>query len=308
MLTVSTETLTGWVFNIQRFSLHDGPGIRTTVFLKGCPLHCIWCHNPEGWNSRPQIRLATTLCAHCGRCEAACEHGGHTVTADQHELHLDDCIRCGRCADACPAGALELVGGSMSPEEVLAVVRRDLPFYDQSGGGMTLSGGEPLAQYDFSVRLLEMARAEEIRTAMETTAIGEWGRIEALLPLVDLFMVDIKHTDTTRHKQLTGVPCDTILANIRRLVERRKPLILRVPFVPGMNVEPQFLAGLQDFLLSLDEPPPVELMLYHRLGLGKWESLGGESPMPLDIPAATKDDAAPWIEQLTTQGIQVRAQ
>ena len=296
----------GWVFNIQRFSLHDGPGIRTTVFLKGCPLRCQWCHNPEGLETEPQVRLTLNLCSRCGRCAAACAHGGHEVTADGHQLHLAECVRCGKCAEACLIGALEVVGKRMTVEEVLGVVRRDLPFYEQSNGGMTLSGGEPLAQYAFSRALLQAAKAEGMHTAVETSALIPWPRLAALAPLTDLWLVDLKHTDDARHRLFTGVPNRRILANICRMVDAGWPLVLRIPWVPQRNAEPAFLAGLTDFLRALPTPPPVEFMPYHRLGQGKWTSLGGDSTMPDDIPAAERTEIEPWAEALRAVGVEVK--
>jgi pyruvate formate lyase activating enzyme len=293
----------GWVFNIQRFSIHDGPGIRTTVFVKGCPLRCQWCHNPEGLERRAQIRLAPALCSHCGRCMAVCEHHGHQVTPDAHILTPDECVACGQCVEVCPGGALELVGKRMSVEEVLAVVRRDVPFYEQSHGGMTISGGEPLAQPDFTADLLRASRMEGIHNVVETSAYGPWERIATLLDLVDLWLVDIKHTDDARHQALTGVSNATILANIRRLASEARAIVLRVPWVPQRNAEPEFLQALIAYVGELNPQPPVELMPYHRLGLGKWESLGRPATMPLDLPAATLDDVQPWVERLREAGI-----
>jgi len=299
-------TIDGWVFNIQRFSLHDGPGIRTTVFLKGCPLRCQWCHNPEGLTAQPQIRLTANLCTRCGRCVAACEQGGHAVTAEAHLLHLEPCTRCGRCVDACLIGALEMVGKRMTVEDVLAVVRRDIPFYEQSGGGMTLSGGEPLAQFAFSKALLEAARTEGMHTAIETSALTAWEKLAELAPLVDLFLVDLKHTDDACHRQLTGVSNAQILDNIRRMAERDWPMLLRIPWVPTRNAEESFLTGLRAFLTALPHSPTVEFMPYHRLGIGKWSGLGGESTMPAELPAAKAEDIAPWAEALRADGVTVK--
>ncbi len=295
--------MTGMVFNIQRFSLHDGPGIRTTVFLKGCPLRCLWCHNPEGWTAAPQVRLAHTLCTLCGRCAAACTHGGHTVNTDGHKLALAACVRCGACIDACLAGALEMTGQEMSVDDVIAIVERDLPFYRTSGGGITLSGGEPLAQYAFTAELLQRARAQALHTAMETTLYADWTRIEALAPCVDLWLVDLKHIDPARHRELTGVDNTGILDNITRLSQVGWDARLRVPFVPGVNTEPDFLDALEAFVTALPRPIPVEFMLYHRLGASKWSGLGEENPLPDSIPAATREDVAPWVERLRQAGI-----
>ncbi len=303
----------GWVFNIQRFSIHDGPGIRTTVFMKGCPLRCQWCHNPEGLERRAQIRLAPTLCSRCGRCAEVCEHGGHAVTAEAHTLLPDNCAACGECVDACPNGALELVGKRMTVEQVLAVVRRDVPFYEQSHGGMTLSGGEPLAQPDFTMALLSAARAEGIHNVIETCAYTRWERIEAILGLVDHWLVDVKHMDDERHRALTGVSNAQILSNIRRLASFAPGMTIRVPWVPERNAEPEFLEALIPFVRSLSdarpdrEPITVEIMPYHRLGLGKWESLGKPATMPADLPAAALDDVQPWLDRLREAGIEASA-
>ncbi|MHB9024515.1 MAG: glycyl-radical enzyme activating protein [Armatimonadota bacterium] len=296
----------GWVFNIQRFSLHDGPGIRTTVFLKGCPLRCQWCHNPEGLEQRPQVRLTLNLCSRCGRCAAACELGGHEVADGGHTLHLEHCIRCGRCVEACPIGALEMVGKRMTVDEVIGVVRRDIPFYEQSGGGMTLSGGEPLAQFTFSRALLQAAKDEGMHTVMETTAYTSWQRLEEIAPLIDLFLVDLKHTDNARHREITGVPNTRILANIRRMAEAGWPAVLRIPWVPERTAEVDFLHGLTRFVTSLPTALPVEFLPYHRLGTGKWAALGGDSTMPDDIPAATAAEIEPWAEHLRNSHISVK--
>ncbi len=297
--------MTGMVFNIQRFSLHDGPGIRTTVFLKGCPLRCWWCHNPEGWTAAPQIRLATAMCTLCGRCAEACRHGGHTVNAEGHHLSLTGCVRCGACVDACLMGALEMTGREMTVDDVLAEVERDRPFYRTSGGGMTLSGGEPLAQYGFAADLLQRARAQDLHTAIETTLYGDWDKIEALAPFVNLWLVDLKHTDPARHRELTGVDNTIILQNIRNLSAAGWDGLLRVPFVPGINTEPAFLDGLTAFLTALPRPLPVEFMLYHRLGTSKWSGIGGASPLPDSVPAASREDAEPWVTRLRQAGLTV---
>jgi pyruvate formate lyase activating enzyme len=228
------------------------------------------------------------------------------VTAEAHELRLEECVRCGECVEVCAAGALEMVGQRMTVEEALAVVRRDVPFYETSGGGMTLSGGEPLAQYDFTKALLTAAREEGIQTALETSALSIWERMEALQPLVNLFLVDLKHTDDARHRELTGVSNALILENIRRMSAREFPLTLRIPWIPGMNAEPTFLEGLIEFAACLSPRPPVEFLPYHRLHVSKRAALGMEASMPEEIPAAMPEEIAPWVERLAAEGIAAR--
>ena len=274
----------------------------TTVFLKGCPFYCRWCHNPEGLTASAQLRLAVTLCTHCGRCVDACPQHGHAVAADSHNLHLASCTQCGACVAACPFGALEMVGKRMTVDEVLAVVCRDTPFYQQSGGGLTLSGGEPLAQFAFVRALLTEARTQQLHTVVETNAGFPWEQLAELQPLVDGWLVDIKHTDDARHQEICGQSNARTLANIRRMATEGWSLTLRIPWIPRHNAEPAFLDGLLAFLRSLPGAPPVELMPYHRLGTGKWAGLGSTSPMPDDITTATAKDVAPWIEALQRAG------
>lgn len=303
-LQADPSTLEGIVFNVQRFSLHDGPGIRTTVFLKGCPLRCEWCHNTEGIDPFPQVRLTSSLCTLCGHCVAACIRGGHEITPEgKHLLHIERCERCGRCAEACPSAALEMAGRLMSVDEIVQVARRDKDFYEQSGGGITLSGGEPLFQPTFSWVLLREAKRHGLHTALDTSAFTQWAILDLIAPSVDLFLVDLKHTDSARHKALTGVSNKRILANIRGLAEAGFPLVIRVPWVPGRNTDEQFLEGLRALVLSLSPLPPVEFLPYHRLGRGKRAALG-HAPAPLDdTPAATPDDLLPWLERLQAAGI-----
>ena len=263
----------GFITNIQRFSIHDGPGIRTTVFLKGCNLRCYWCHNPETLDIRPQLQLFLDRCIGCGECFERCPQGGHIVVDGRREFHRDRCIGCGTCADTCYAQALVLVGEEKTVEEVVDVVLRDRPFYETSNGGVTLSGGEPLMQLDFSVAILERCREEGLHTAIETAANYAWSRVAAILSVTDLVMMDIKLIDPERHREATGVSNTRILENALRLGEQPQPLIVRTPIVPGVNDRAEDVAAIAEFVSGLPNLLYYELLPFHPLARGKYDSL-----------------------------------
>jgi pyruvate formate lyase activating enzyme len=274
----------GIIFNIQRFSIHDGPGIRSTVFFKGCSLLCFWCHNPEGRRAKPEIQFFPDRCIGCAECARVCEHEGHTLRDGSHVYDHEQCVVCGRCADGCFAGALQLTGTKVTVDEVMAEVLRDRPFYASSGGGVTLSGGEPLLQPDFARAILARCRAEGIHTAIETAANCRWRQLEMLLPVTDLVLMDIKHMDAAKHRAVTGVSNARILANARRLAQSRVPLHLRTPVIPTVNDTPDEIRAIAMFVRELqhlraahdpDSPlPALELLPFHRLAGDKFRSLG----------------------------------
>ena len=262
---------TGLVTNLQRYALQDGPGIRTTVFLKGCPLACTWCHNPENISRQPQVMVVETRCLRCGECLAACPQPSAAALApDPETLRAPaGCTHCGACVDACPTGARTLLGREWTVEEVMNAVVRDRLFYESSGGGLTVSGGEPLLQFDFLRALLAAAKAEEIHTALDTCGFAPEGRLLELLPLVDLFLYDLKAINEEQHLQLTGVSNRLILDNLRRLADRQAQLWLRIPIVPGVNDDPAELELLARFAASLGRVQQVNLLPYHKTGIGK---------------------------------------
>jgi pyruvate formate lyase activating enzyme len=274
----------GLVFDILKFAIHDGPGIRTTVFLKGCPLDCLWCHNPESKDDRVEISYLPAKCVGCGACVAACPRGFHRLADGLHVYDRTACERCGACAVGCYARAIEQVGHLREVGEVLAEVLRDRPFYETSGGGMTISGGEPLAQFGFTRELLARARAEGLHTALDTCGFAPQARYAELLPLVDLFLYDIKTTDPVRHRELTGQPLELIHANLRFLSDSGARLFLRCPLVPGVNDSDAELAGIAALANDLAGVEEIDVAPYHPLGVSKAGRMGyGEvfaAPLP----------------------------
>lgn len=277
--------LHGTIFDIRKFSLHDGPGIRTTVFFKGCPLSCWWCHNPESQSPAPEVMLWESRCIRCGACVSTCaleaisrvEDGqnGPVYTTDR-----EVCTVCGSCASACAADARELVGQRMSVADVMQQIARDSIFFEESGGGVTFSGGEPMVQRAFLAELLKASKALDIHTAVDTSGYTPWKSLESILDDTDLFLYDLKLMDDTRHRQVTGVPNGLILHNLRALSERGKRIILRVPVVPGVNDDAANLHAVGDFAASLPHLERVDILAYHPSALGKYERLGKPYHLP----------------------------
>ncbi|MCK6488243.1 MAG: glycyl-radical enzyme activating protein [Planctomycetes bacterium] len=302
-----SATLTGRITEIQRFCIHDGPGIRTTVFLKGCPLRCVWCHNPETQRAAPQLAFTAAACIGCGACVPACAQGAQRLAGGTRVLDRPACTACGACATACPAGALELVGRPVTVAEVIAAVERDRPFYLQSGGGLTLSGGEPLAQADFATALLAAARAAGLHTCVETCSQVDPAVIDRVIPLVDLFLCDLKETDPERHRAWTGVGNQRILANLRRLHAAGAHMRLRCPLIPGLNDREDHVAGIAALARELPGIEGVEVMPFHRLGEGKRARFGlGDGPAA-GIQAADPAAVRAWKERLAALGVPLLA-
>jgi pyruvate formate lyase activating enzyme len=264
----------GTVFDIQRFSVHDGPGIRTTVFLKGCTLRCFWCQNPEGISPKPEIMFYPDRCIYCGNCLLTCPTGAHVVKEDSHVFLREKCNVCGECVQTCYAGALVLVGREMTVDEVMEEVLRDKVFYETSGGGVTLSGGDPVVQCAFSRALLGKCKDVGLHTAIETAANNHWRSLALLLPVTDSVMMDIKHVDQEKHESATGVSNGKILENAVRLSKTGKPLIIRVPIIPGFNDSIGEIEAIAKFVREFPNLQYLELLPFHRLGEGKYSALG----------------------------------
>jgi pyruvate formate lyase activating enzyme len=276
------------VTNIQGYSIHDGPGIRTVVFLKGCSLACRWCSNPECISPRPEVGTIGRLCTRCGACEDVCPEGALRCGPDAPPV-IDRtlCTGCGQCVAACRYGALVLYGTLMGPDEVFDAVRRDRIFYEASGGGVTVSGGEALLKPDFVAALFELCRRDGLPTCVETSGNAPQTALEKVLPLTDLLLFDLKLMDPVRHERETGSPNDRILAGARLAAASGVSLLFRMPLVPGVNDDEDNLRAAADFILSLGDFG-LELMPYHELGKGKYESLGLPYLLP-GLPAPSKE-------------------
>ncbi|QAZ66737.1 glycyl-radical enzyme activating protein [Solidesulfovibrio carbinolicus] len=281
---------TGLVFDIQRFAVHDGGGIRTLVFLKGCPLRCQWCQNPESMFPGPEILRIPHNCISCVKCmtlcpqQAICYDGGGEIDIDRVRCDL-----CGDCVTSCYAGSMTIVGRYLTAGEVMEEVDRDRKFYAESGGGVTFSGGEPTSQPDFLLSCLRAAKARGLHTAVETCGHAPWETLAALRDVVDLFLCDIKHMDTARHRELTGMPNERILDNIAHLSQAGSALRLRLPLVPGVNDSEANIVASAQFAAGLPTLEGFDILPYHRLGEAKWRQLGRVYPLH-DVAPHTRED------------------
>ena len=270
------EELTGLVSDFQRFSIHDGPGIRTIVFLKGCPLHCAWCQNPETINPRPEIMLVPNNCIGCGQCLEVCPNGSIVHHAGRiRAIDRDRCsvATCGKCEKVCYANAINICGRYLTVAEVWDIVERDREFYQRTGGGVTFSGGEPMAQPVFLEALARASQARKLHTAVETSGYAKWGTLRSILRFMDLVLYDLKHMDSSKHRQRTGVPNELILDNLRRLDALGLPLRVRVPLIPGFNDSVENIRATAAFVAGLKHLEALDILPYHRMGEPKWGQL-----------------------------------
>lgn len=299
------DQIKGYVFDIQRYSIHDGPGIRSTVFLKGCPLTCIWCSNPESQKQIPQLIYLKHLCSRCHKCVEICPNNAiRVLPAGDLEIDRNLCVGCGFCVDICPAEARQVSGKLMSVGEVIGIVKRDALFYTNSGGGVTFSGGEATAQPDFLLALLKECKKNGLHTTLDTCGFVRWGILEPILGYVDLVLFDVKQTNAKKHQQYTGVSNKLIFENAKRIVSKNIPVILRAVLIPGCNDSDDDIRSLAEFALDLGGPE-INLMLYHKLGLKKYESLGMKYDLA-DVEPFTEDRVELIKEQIKNYGLTVK--
>lgn len=267
----------GNIFQIQRWSIHDGEGIRSTVFLKGCPLRCRWCANPESWNSTPEVLFFHERCTGCGRCVHVCDAGAITVEAGATKVFsTGKCRGCGKCCEVCPAGARKKMGSRVTVEEVMKVIKRDAIFYRESGGGVTFSGGEPFAQLEFLRQLVVSCNRLDINTAVETCGYFDWDQVKDIFEILDCVFVDIKHMDGQVHKKWTGVSNRRILENITLISQMHPNVVVRVPLIEEVNAGEQNIRRMCDFLRQNTRVEGVEILPYHDFGESKYNALGAE--------------------------------
>lgn len=294
----------GVVFDIKRYALHDGPGIRTTIFFKGCPLRCQWCHNPESQVSTPELMFQRNRCTGCGDCLAVCREGALSLAEGELTIARDRCTRCGACAAACQTEALMMSGREMTVAEVMAEIERDSLFYDESGGGVTFSGGEPLLQPEFLLELLRACKAKGFHTALDTSGYAPWATLERVSEQVPLFLYDLKLMDDRKHQRFTGVSNELILANLRELASRGAAIIVRFPLIPGINDDPENIRRIGEFVASLARPCPINILPYHRAGIAKYAKLGRAYPLP-EIEPPTEERLAEAARALAEFGLEV---
>ncbi len=304
LMSAPHEVATRLILQIQRFSLDDGPGIRTTVFFKGCNLCCLWCHNPESIHPKIEVSFQRQRCTTCGACTATCTHGAQVCDESGRFLIRSACIGCLECVAGCAAGALSIYGAEMSAEEVLRVVLRDRPFYAKSGGGVTFSGGEPLLQHVFLLELLQKSQALDLHTAVDTAGNVPFESLSAVQPYTNLFLYDIKAFDPTLHRRLTGVDNARILQNLKRLGQLGARLWVRLPYVPDLNNNQTEIKAIAALLKDTPGVEKVELLPYHAYGESKYEYLGVDRNSS-QLSAPTREEVLSVLNAYQAEGLTV---
>jgi pyruvate formate lyase activating enzyme len=298
-----TAEIKGVVFNIQRYSIQDGPGIRTTVFFKGCPLKCAWCSNPESQSYKPEIVHRDSLCTKCGHCLDVCETKALSLTEKAVMIDRQLCNNCGKCVDVCIAGALKVFGETMTVGQVFKQVKKDEEFYRNSSGGVTVSGGEPLAQADFVAALFKLCKANGIHTCIETSGLTTAAAFQKVIPYTSLILFDIKLSDSYDHQKWTGQPNVDILHNLLSVSASGVPVIIRVPIIPGVNDSQKELTSIGMIALRvLGSKKEINLLPYHKFGMGKYQMLDKEYTLT-DLNSLKETDILEHKELMESLGL-----
>lgn len=301
---MSKIELAGTIFNMQRYSIHDGPGIRTVVFLKGCPLSCKWCSNPESQRREPQLFYVRAKCIKCGVCRDACPNGAITVYESGIEIDKNKCVECHTCVQYCPTEALYCSGNLVTVQELIKKVSSDRPFMEQSGGGVTFSGGEPCVQHEFLAEAARKLKELGYHLAVETTGYCEMGNLIHATQNIDLILYDLKQIDDQKHRLLTGVSNELILKNAREIYDPEK-VVFRLPIIPGANDGQEDLENMAKFISSIDKSAKAELLPYHSLGKSKYRSIGKEYELA-DVQPPEPEEMEKVLQIFLDQGLNAK--
>ena len=289
------------ILDIQKFSIHDGPGIRTTIFLKGCPLNCLWCHNPESKSYGAQLSYNEEKCIMCKKCEKVCEAGVHVFENNIHKVNFSKCVLCKKCVEVCPVNALSIYGREMSVDEILDEAEKDKDFFKNTGGGITISGGEPLSRIDFSLELAKGAKKRGLHVAVETSGFVNAKSLEKIIDYVDLFLFDYKVTDKELGKELIGTEnLDKILENLDLIYKRKKDIIIRCPFIPEYNVTEKHFAGILELEKKYPDILGIEILPYHNFGKSKASNIGEEYEIEIKMPV--DEEIERWMNKFKEMG------
>jgi pyruvate formate lyase activating enzyme len=300
-----TNGVRGLIFSIDRFASEDGPGMRTTVFLKGCPLRCVWCHSPQSQGAvQPRLTFYKSRCISCGLCTRVCRQKAQVVTAEERKVDWKQCDNCFECVKVCPTKAMEIAGEWMTVEQTLDIIRRDIPYYTHSGGGVTFSGGEATLQAEFLTACLRESREMNVHTCLDTSGFASWSVFEKIAPYVNLYLYDFKQADNKKHKQFTGVENDLILDNLRKIAALGKPIWIRVPLIPHYNDSLEDIKKLAEMVKPLKSVEKVTLLPYNEAAGAKYEIIGHRYRLP-DTPSQSDEEVSILAGVISQMGIPV---